>query len=140
MENTFVSTEKPKKVIKLKKPKDATATAATEAKPKKAKSAKAKEGVEQCPICMDDYNANTKKRIECQHCHGPMCRTCFQTYLLDAGMVPLCMMPECKLPWTDEFVETNTLTTWRKRRPDSNHRKGPSVLRGNPAEFVVCRE
>lgn len=112
MENTFVSTsyEKPKKVIKLKKP---VAEKPNETKPKVKATKKSKEGAEQCAICMEDYNGNTRKRVECQHCHGPMCRTCFQTYLLDAGMVPLCMMPECKLPWTDEFVETNTLTTWR---------------------------
>lgn len=101
-----------KRTIKIKKADVSTVPAKAKAtKPKKV--ATASEGGGDCAICMEKFNKNTHTRVECQHCHQPTCRTCLQTYLVDAGMVPLCMMPECKMPWSEDFVETNTLTTWR---------------------------
>jgi hypothetical protein len=99
-----------KRTIKVKKSATTKATEKPE-KPKKPVKAAVPDG--DCAICMEKFNRNTHTRVECQHCHQPTCRTCLQTYLLDAGMVPMCMMPECKMPWSEDFVETNTLTTWR---------------------------
>jgi hypothetical protein len=91
----------------------AAAAAVVKKKRAPAKAKVAKPEPETCMICMGDYNNSTRKRAECQHCHTAFCRTCLQTYLLDAGMVPLCMSPECRLPMSDEFIEANTSTTWR---------------------------
>lgn len=68
----------------------------------------------ECKICFEE---TTKRNpaVACPYCAAVACQTCVQTYLLGAGMEPRCPFPECKLPWTQDFVDASTRATWRSR-------------------------
>ena len=61
-----------------------------------------------CNICCEKLNATTRKAVECNFCGFDLCRTCFQTYIVDPDVtVPLCMNSSCKKELSDDFIQNN---------------------------------
>lgn len=56
-----------------------------------------------CIVCIERFNKSTKKPVECPYCQVQICRTCIQTCLLQ-DPIPQCQMPECRKPWSEEFL------------------------------------
>jgi hypothetical protein len=53
-----------------------------------------------CPIC-DEPVATL---YACNSCKKQCCHECLQTYLLNCGLDPICMYPECKVPILHEVL------------------------------------
>lgn len=62
-----------------------------------------------CNICVSE-NTETIKIVCCSKCQESSCQSCFQTYLLDSGLVPTCM--HCRVNLSDDFVYENTAVGW----------------------------
>lgn len=74
---------------------------------------------ESCPICIDKYTGQVRKKIKCQYCEFVACAVCLKRYLLESFTEAHCM--ECKREWNDEFLDihfTKAFRTgpWKKHR------------------------
>lgn len=57
-----------------------------------------------CPICCEEFNLSSRKKIECPKCEGVFCTSCVKTYILqDQG--DICM--SCRCEWTNDFLASN---------------------------------
>ena len=57
-----------------------------------------------CPICIEKYNENTRKKITCK-CNYEACLKCVKTYILDKSHLnPHCM--SCRSIWGIELIQT----------------------------------
>jgi len=67
-----------------------------------------------CCVCFDTFNATTRASTTCPHCEIQICRTCFQTYLLnEATDVPRCVNTECDRGWERNFLDGEMTSTFR---------------------------
>lgn len=58
-----------------------------------------------CSICCESFNRSSRIPIKCQYCSLEVCRTCIEIFLTqDHDAVPVCMSPNCKKPWSYEFL------------------------------------
>lgn len=57
---------------------------------------------EPCGICLDSYNASTRKQVTCIGCKYAACQKCVQTYLLGSTQDPHCM--NCREMWDKDFM------------------------------------
>lgn len=75
-----------------------------------------------CPICCENYNNSTNKKITCLHgdCNFTACKSCVRTYLLSTTADPNCM--NCKKEWNDKFVSSNLNKTFIEKEY-KKHRK-----------------
>ena len=58
------------------------------------------EEVEECPVCLDDYNSITCQKLTCG-CGYSACIECIKRWLLDSTLEPHCM--DCKRGWDRSF-------------------------------------
>ena len=58
-----------------------------------------------CSICADEFNKSDRKQVSCAFCHKSVCRGCLEQYVLTQGQQVLCPETECRMPWTDEFLD-----------------------------------
>ena len=63
-----------------------------------------------CPICTEKCS----NPVTCAKCNGYSCGPCFQEYLLNCSMTPLCM--HCRASLSDDFVLDNTKVGWRSSK------------------------
>jgi hypothetical protein len=64
-----------------------------------------------CNICVsENTDGTTVKSVCCSKCQESSCQSCFQTYLLESGLVPTCM--HCRVNLSDDFVYENTVMGW----------------------------
>lgn len=57
-----------------------------------------------CPICCENFNLSSRKKIECPKCQGVFCSDCVKKYLLqDQG--DICM--QCHCEWKEDFLISN---------------------------------
>jgi len=60
-----------------------------------------------CDICAEDINGNrARKLVNCVYCQGSACRTCWETYFLDAKTIG-CMYPSCQKTWSYKSLHDN---------------------------------
>lgn len=64
----------------------------------------------ECMICCSKWNATTRKKIMCLHCHKVTCRECVQRYLLETVNYASCM--HCKVAWNMEFLQSILSNSW----------------------------
>ena len=77
--------------------------------------------VETCPICCDNYNKSSRKKVTCLFCEHEQCRACTERYMLSVLEDPHCC--NCKNAWSREFIDTWSTKTFidkqlRKHRED----------------------
>ncbi len=65
----------------------------------------------ECSICIETFNKSTRKPVKCPFCPMTACRTCVQTALLGMNQ-PVCMDPDCKKPWSEDFLGEFSVKTW----------------------------
>lgn len=75
-----------------------------------------------CPICCDQFNNSTKKKITCidDNCGFSACKTCIRTYLLQTTTDPHCM--NCKKEFSDDFLVASLNKNFCNK-DYKNHRK-----------------
>lgn len=61
--------------------------------------------MEECPICISNYNNSTKKRIECLRCGYKSCQHCTKMYILQSHYEAHCM--NCRNNWDRMFMANN---------------------------------
>jgi polyhydroxyalkanoate synthesis regulator phasin len=67
-----------------------------------------------CSVCFDKFNQTTRASTTCPHCQIQICRTCFQTYLLnEVADVPRCINTECDRGWERNFLDGEMTSTFR---------------------------
>jgi len=67
-----------------------------------------------CSVCFDKFNATTRAPTTCPHCAIQICRTCFQTYLLnEVADVPRCINVECDRGWERNFLDGEMTNNFR---------------------------
>lgn len=82
-----------------------------------------------CPICCEQFNNSTKKKITCidNSCAFSACKSCTRIYLLGTTADPHCM--NCKKEFSDEFLVSSLNKNFCDKEY-KNHRK----------EFLLERE
>ena len=75
-----------------------------------------------CPICCDQFNNSTKKKITCNDntCGYSACKSCIRIYLLGTTADPHCM--NCKKEFSDDFL-VKSLNKNFCDKEYKNHRK-----------------
>jgi len=67
-----------------------------------------------CSVCFDKFNLTIRAPTTCPHCSIQICRTCFQTYLLnEVADVPRCINTECDRGWERNFLDSEMTSTFR---------------------------
>ena len=67
-----------------------------------------------CCVCFDKFNQTIRAPTTCPHCEIQICRTCFQTYLLnEVADVPRCVNTECDRGWERNFLDSEMTSTFR---------------------------
>jgi hypothetical protein len=74
----------------------------------------------ECQICCERFNQTSHKNIVCNFCDYPLCRACFQKYILDLNTDPNCM--NCKRVLNREFL-SNSCTSVFINTVLKNHRE-----------------
>lgn len=67
-----------------------------------------------CPICIEKFNASSRKQVICLKCSTPCCRGCAQRYLLELASTPHCM--KCKHAWDIKFMMDNLTKTFVNKK------------------------
>lgn len=81
----------------------------------------AKSSSDECIICADSFNKNTRLRCKCPHCEYVLCRTCVQKYILTCNEYTITCM-NCAKGWTQDVL--NTFITKQFRNVDlKEHRE-----------------
>jgi hypothetical protein len=81
-----------------------------------------------CPICVDDYDNRTKRKVICNFCQAENCRSCLEKYLLSSQQeVPHCMY--CRHEWSMDFLAEET--------PNSFHNM---KFRNHQAKILMDKE
>ena len=58
----------------------------------------------ECPICCYEYNHKLRSRVTCK-CGFTICKICARKNVLDNAARPsTCINPDCKIKWSDEFM------------------------------------
>lgn len=60
---------------------------------------------DECMICADTFNKNTRVKCECPHCKYLFCRTCIQKYILTCNDYTITCM-NCAKGWTQDTLDT----------------------------------
>ena len=63
-----------------------------------------------CPICTESRLVS--KTVACPHCRYAACVACYQHVILDSINEPMCINPDCKRPFTYDFVQASFPKTW----------------------------
>ena len=63
-----------------------------------------------CFICVEKKSF----LVNCAKCLNSSCKNCFQEYLLNSTLTPVCM--HCREPLSDDFIIDNTSLSWRINR------------------------
>jgi len=67
-----------------------------------------------CSVCFEKFNMTTRAATACPHCSIQICRTCFQTYLLnEVADVPRCINVECDRGWERNFLDGEMTSNFR---------------------------
>ncbi len=67
-----------------------------------------------CGICYDEFNKSTRKEVVCPYGSHSFCRGCVEQYVLSQGEQISCPGTECRMPWTEEFVDNQFTAVFRK--------------------------
>ena len=62
----------------------------------------------ECSLCCENINKSTRKEVKCIRCNYIMCLMCYRRYLLEYVGEPECPNPDCKFPYTIEFIRSVT--------------------------------
>ncbi len=65
----------------------------------------------ECSICIETFNKSTRKPIQCPYCAHQICRSCAQQCILLTNQ-PECPQPECKKPWSSDFLLESFTRVW----------------------------
>ena len=65
---------------------------------------------EECPLCIENFNKNNRKKISCTTCNYSTCKSCFKRYLLSSFRNADCM--NCKKGFDKIFLYKNIGKTW----------------------------
>jgi hypothetical protein len=79
-----------------------------------------------CGICYDEFNKSTRKEVVCPYGSHSFCRGCVEKYVLSQGEQIACPDTECRMPWTEEFVDEQFTAVFRK-----------GALRAHREKFVL---
>ncbi len=82
-----------------------------------------------CQICYDAFNKRERLQVTCMYCTQSFCRTCVGQYLLSQQEQITCPNVECRMPWTEEFVDEHMYAVFRK-----------GALAAHRQKFVLDRE
>ena len=67
-----------------------------------------------CCVCFDVFNQTIRAPTTCPHCQIQICRTCFQTYLLnDMSDIPHCVNVDCDRGWERNFLDNEMTSSFR---------------------------
>jgi hypothetical protein len=88
-----------------------------------------KVAVATCEICYESFNKSNHLQISCVYCTHGFCRTCVGQYLLSQQEQITCPNTECRMPWTEEFVDEHMYAVFRK-----------GALGAHRQKFVLDRE
>ena len=61
---------------------------------------------EECPICTEEYNKNTRSQVKCEYCPMEACRSCCERYILEKNTIT-CMDTSCNRQWTRKHISTH---------------------------------
>lgn len=75
----------------------------------------------ECSICVEKFNKNTHKKIECLYCQHETCHKCVEKYLIENTITPQCM--NCKKEWNMEFLRGTLSRTFMDKKY-KEHQKG----------------
>lgn len=67
--------------------------------------------MEDCSICCEHYNKNTRRKVECNYCQHTCCTDCVKKYLLGSHQDAHCM--NCKNEWSNDFLDSVLQKTFR---------------------------
>ena len=76
---------------------------------------------EKCRICDETFNKNTRKPVTCPYCQAVACITCIKKYCSNSTVEPHCMMPDCRVGWSIDFVRSTFPKSWLNK-DYKNHR------------------
>lgn len=60
----------------------------------------------ECPICCYEYTHSLRSRVTCK-CGFTICKPCARTHVLSSVSIATCINPECKIKWSDKFMNDN---------------------------------
>ncbi len=67
-----------------------------------------------CACCVEKFNKSNRKKVECPKCNYACCRECINSYVTnDTVKDAHCM--NCKVRFTDKFLETAFTKVWNKK-------------------------
>lgn len=78
----------------------------------------------ECNICIEKFNKNTRKKIQCLYCHHETCHKCVEKYLIENTIVPQCM--NCNKEWNMEFLRSCLSRSFMDKKY-KEHQKGAIV-------------
>ena len=81
------------------------------------------EAEECCQICVDVFTKHARKPIVCDKCQFTCCTVCFKQHCL-TGSDPMCMNPDCRTLFKEEFLYKNLSASFikgdlRKKRKET---------------------
>lgn len=66
-----------------------------------------------CNVCVENFNKNTRKKVECPNCNYVCCSACTEKYFVSSGYEPQCM--SCNRLWDMEFLHKTHNNASQKR-------------------------
>lgn len=82
-----------------------------------------------CPVCVEKWSAKRRAKVCCPYCQSAVCcRSCLERYLLSSSEEPVCVNPDCRHPWTHDFVDENVTLSFKSGRL-RDHRESVLVER-----------
>lgn len=87
---------------------------------------------DQCPICVDNYTKQLRKPISCNKCGYSCCTICFKQHCLTGADI-MCMNPECRSLFTEDFIHkvlTNSFIKggYKKKRVENLMEREKSMM------------
>ncbi len=71
--------------------------------------------VENCPICIENYNKIKRFKVQCFNCDFEACRNCIRYYILNSSNNEVSCM-NCKTSWNDKFISKALLPSFFKNQ------------------------
>jgi hypothetical protein len=87
----------------------------------------------ECSICVENFNASTRKLVQCCYCEFSACRKCVKSYLLDRIEYATCM--NCNKEWSRNFLVKNLEKTFITKAYKS-HRE--DILFDREKSFMIA--
>lgn len=87
---------------------------------------------QECQICANHFTAKERSRMNCPRCDFECCTACFKTQCMQ-GTDPICMNPECRTVFNEEFLYKHLTPSfmknqWRKKQGENLLEREKSLL------------